>query len=237
MKNLTIAVIKLLGTNAERDVYEVLSMLPGAKTTVVSSRERILALADANGILIPGGFYRIDLVDPDGDCISSDLLTAIADAADEGKPILGIAQGFKTLVEIGVLPGKLLQNKSGRFICKWTFLRVCREQCIFTKGMEGAVIRIPIAHAVGRYDLNKTKLDRLRKKGQIVMRYCDSDGSMTDEANPDGSVDNIAAVRNERGNVLGMMPYPERASRENLSSTDGLAIIQNFVEATKEMRG
>lgn len=231
--DLTIAVIKLLGTNAERDVYEILSMIPEAKPVVVSDNGELRIVAGADGILIPGGFYRRNLTDPIGQCVSSNMLAAVADSIGQGKPVLGIAQGFQALIEIGALPGKLLENASGRFVCKWTYLRVCKESCAFINGLEGAVLRIPIAHAVGRYEIGKAKLEKLQNKGQVVMRYCDLDGSITEEANPDGSTDNIAAVRNEKGNVLGMMPYPERAAKEILSSTDGLAILQRFVDTTK----
>jgi phosphoribosylformylglycinamidine synthase len=127
----------------------------------------------------------------------------------------------------------LLPNEGGRFVCKWTYLRVSKKASIYTEGLEGAIIRLPIAHGAGRYKISKAKMKKLNAGNLIPIRYCDTDGSLTEEANPDGSIENIAGVLNEERNVLGMMPYPERASRPLLSSTDGLAILRNFVEATK----
>ncbi len=230
---MTIAVIKLLGTNAERDMYRVLSTIPQAKPFVASTRDKMSAVADADGIIVPGGFYRRDLVDPKMTSYSNEIMTTIIEAANEGKPILGVAHGFQTLVEFGILPGELVTNISGRFVCRWAYLRVNRNTSVYTEDLEGAIIRLPIAHRAGRFKIRKTQLKKLNEANLVPVRYCDTDGSVTEDANPDGSVENIAGVLNEKGNVFGMMPYPERASRPLLSSTDGLVILRNFVKATK----
>ncbi|MFX0107412.1 MAG: phosphoribosylformylglycinamidine synthase I [Candidatus Hodarchaeota archaeon] len=226
-----IAVVKFPGTNSERDVLHALEVIPGAKPYFVLSRDGSGELAGADGIIIPSGasfkeYERTGMTKP-----VEEMMSAIKERADSGVPVIGIGNGFQFLTEADLLPGKLLPNESGRFVCKWVYLRVCNEPSQFTQGLEGAVIRVPVAHSEGRFFSEGKELRDLMKTGRVVFRYCNEDGEIDPLANPNGSVKNIAGLVNKQGNVLGMVPHPERASRTVLSSTDGLMILENFVRA------
>lgn len=229
---MSIAVIRFPGTNNENDVIRALSLIDGAKPFLLPSRKGVAALEDADGVVIPGGFSYGDYLRA-GAVASVEVVTqGIRDLAENGKPVLGICNGFQILTEMGLLPGVLLHNESARFICKWAYLKVCDSSTLFTDGMENAIIRLPIAHAEGNYFCTEEDLVSLSDEGRIPLRYCDSHGQVTEDANPNGSIQNIAAIVNQKGNVMGLMPHPERASREVLGSIDGLMILENFVRAT-----
>ncbi|MHA2425802.1 MAG: phosphoribosylformylglycinamidine synthase I [Candidatus Thorarchaeota archaeon] len=231
---MTIAVIRFPGTNNENDVLRALSIIPGSDPYLVTSKQGSEALKDATGIVIPGGFSYGDYLRAGAVASVGSIMEGIRDLADDGKPVLGICNGFQILAEAGLLPGALLPNNSANFICKWIYLKVSEQNVGFTDGLEAAVIRLPIAHAEGNYYCSDDDLEVLQAAGRVPFRYCNEDGDACQEANPNGSMDNIAGVLNERGNVLGMMPHPERASRSVLGSVDGLGILENFVIATKE---
>lgn len=229
---MSIAVIRFPGTNNENDVLRAVRQIPEAKPYLVPSRKGLAGLKDADGVVIPGGFSYGDYLRA-GAVASVEVITeGIRDLAEEGKPVLGICNGFQILAEIGLLPGALLPNKSARFVCKWVYLRVNEGPSIFTENIEGAVIRLPIAHAEGNYYCPNDQLEALNREDRIPFRYCNSQGDMTLDVNPNGSIENIAGITNQKGNVLGMMPHPERASRPILGSSDGLLILENFVRAT-----
>lgn len=229
---MAIAVIRFPGTNNENDVLRALSLVEGSKPYLVPSRKGVAALKDADGVIIPGGFSYGDYLRAGAVASVEAVTQGIRDLADDGKPILGICNGFQILTEMGLLPGVLLHNDSARFICKWTYLKVCDSATLFTEGMENAIIRLPIAHAEGNYFCAEEDWISLRDEGRIPFRYCDSEGAISEAANPNGSIENIAAVVNQKGNIMGMMPHPERASREILGSVDGLMVLENFVRAT-----
>lgn len=159
-------------------------------------------------------------------------MEGVKELIDDDKPVLGICNGFQILTEAGLLPGALLANESARFVCKWVYLKVSEDVSRFTEGLENAIIRIPIAHAEGNYFCTNDTLDRLVSEKRVLFRYCDKDGNISDETNPNGSVTSIAGIVNERGNVMGMMPHPERASRIAIGSQDGSLILENFVRDT-----
>ncbi len=229
---MSIAVIRFPGTNNENDVLRALGQIPEAKPYLVPSRKGLAGLKDADGVVIPGGFSYGDYLRA-GAVASVEVITeGIRDLAEDGKPILGICNGFQILAETGLLPGALLPNNSARFVCKWVYLRVSEGPSIFTENIEGAVIRIPIAHAEGNYYCPNEQLEALNHEGRIPFRYCNTHGDITPDVNPNGSIENIAGITNQKGNVLGMMPHPERASRPILGSSDGLQILENFVRAT-----
>ncbi len=230
---MAIAVIRFPGTNNEQDILQALSLVPGADPFLVSSNEGPAALTRADGVVIPGGFSYGDYLRVGAVAAVSEILEGIRTLAEEDKPVLGICNGFQILVEAGLLPGTLLPNESAKFICRWVHLRVCDVASIFTDGLEGLVLRIPIAHADGNYYTDADKLKQLKIEGRIPFRYCTSEGEMIPSANPNGSVENIAGVANSKGNVLGMMPHPERASRAILGSEDGLIVLENLVRASK----
>jgi phosphoribosylformylglycinamidine synthase I len=150
------------------------------------------------------------------------VMDAVARAAERGVPVLGICNGFQVLLESGLLAGAMLHNAGIDFRCEWVHLRVDRTSTAFTNACrEGDVLRVPIAHGEGNYHAPPDVLARLEGEGQIVFRYCEPDGSVTETANPNGSVAGIAGISNRAGNVVGLMPHPERASEEDLGSVDG----------------
>jgi phosphoribosylformylglycinamidine synthase len=227
----SIAVIRFPGTNNENDVLRALEQIPGAKPFLVPSRKGLAGLENANGVIIPGGFSYGDYLRAGAVASVEVIVEGIRDLAEDGKPVLGICNGFQILAETGLLPGALLPNHSARFICKWVYLKVAETASIFTENLENAVIHVPIAHAEGNYFCSEEHLVSLNDEHRIPFKYCDEHGEVTPESNPNGSLENIAGIINQKGNVLGLMPHPERASRAILGSTDGLFILENFVRA------
>ncbi|MFW9966602.1 MAG: phosphoribosylformylglycinamidine synthase I [Candidatus Thorarchaeota archaeon] len=228
---MTIAIVKFPGTNSEKDVFRALSVIPGARPFITSSRDGSKALGEANALVIPSGVSIDEYVSLGAEKWIDDLKDEIQEIAESGKPILGIGNGVQILTRFGLLPGQLRKNGNGRFVCKWVYLKVCRDPTIFTEGLEGLVIRVPIAHSHGRFHFKKKELERINESGGVLFRYCNEDGEMIPEANPNGSMDNIAGVKNDVGNVLGFIPHPERATRVELTSCDGLLLLESFVRA------
>ncbi|MHA1135048.1 MAG: phosphoribosylformylglycinamidine synthase I [Candidatus Thorarchaeota archaeon] len=230
---MTIAVLRFPGTNNENDILRALSLIDGADPILVPSRKGLAGLEEADAIVIPGGFSYGDYLRAGAVASVEAITEGVRDFAEDGKPIIGICNGFQILTEMGLLPGALLPNKSARFVCKWVYLKVCDNATIFTEGMEGSVIRVPIAHAEGNYYCSNEELESLREELRILFRYCNERGDIDSTFNPNGSIDNIAGITNQKGNVLGLMPHPERASRPVLGSSDGLMILENFVRSIK----
>jgi len=229
----TIAVLRFPGTNNENDVLRALSLIDGADPVLVPSRKGLAGLEEADAIVIPGGFSYGDYLRAGAVASVETITEGVRNLAEDGKPIIGICNGFQILTEMGLLPGVLLPNKSARFICKWIYLKVCDNTTMFTEGMEGRVIRVPIAHAEGNYYCSDDERESLKDELRIPFKYCNEAGDLDDAFNPNGSIDNIAGIINQKGNVLGMMPHPDRAYRPILGSSDGLAILENFVRAIK----
>ncbi len=229
---MTIAVVKFPGTNSEKDVVRALQAIRGAEPQIVLSREDPAHLQKADGVIIPGGLSYGDYVRANAAAAIDDMRGVIREIADSGKPVMGIGNGFQILSEFKILPGSLKPNKSGRFVSKWVYLRVCENLTKFTQGLEGKIVRIPVAHSEGMYHIGDKGLEKLVDSHEVVLRYCDVNGEMTSAANPNGSIENIAGIVNENGNVLGLMPHPERAVRVETGSIDGLLILENFVRTT-----
>jgi len=206
----------------------VLQGVLGQQVRYVWHHETELSGLDA--LILPGGFAHGDYLRAGAVARFSAVMEGVQRFAAEGKPVLGICNGFQVLLEAGLLPGAMLHNQSQSFACRWVNLRVEQPASPFLAACApGAVLRIPIAHGEGNYFAEPDALARMERRGQVLLRYCEPDGTITPEANPNGSVDNIAGVSNEAGNVMGLMPHPERASEAILGSDDGRKIFESVI--------
>lgn len=230
-----VAVIQFPGSNCDLDALEILRDVVKAKTNLVWHKD--LEHDDYDAYVLPGGFSYGDYLRAGAIASTSPSLRIVREAAESGKPVLGICNGFQILVEAGLLPGAVLRNSSLRFACTWTRLRVETTRTPFTSRAEkGQVLEIPIAHNEGRYYLDKEQIPELEREQQIVFRYVNEAKEPTENANPNGSIDNIAGVCNQNGNVMGLMPHPERASLRALSpddQTDGRTIFHSMMKTVR----
>lgn len=230
MSKIRIGVVVFPGSNCDHDAAFVVDFLPNAEAVMLWHKERSLKGVDA--VILPGGFSYGDYLRAGAIAKFSPVMTEVMEFADKGRPVLGICNGFQILTEAGLLEGALLRNAHQRFVCKHVFIRVENDETIFTSEYrKGETLRIPIAHGEGNYYADEATLQRLAKNGQIVFKYCDKAGNVASEANPNGSLLNIAGVCNEKKNVLGLMPHPERASEALLGSTDGRRLFESLVKS------
>jgi phosphoribosylformylglycinamidine synthase len=222
-----VAVVQFPGSNADWDALHTVRDVVGADAWYAFHKER--SLGDADAVVIPGGFSYGDYLRAGAIAGFSPIVGAIREFAARGGPILGICNGFQILTEMGLLPGALTRNAHLRFECRDIHLRVETEGP-FTGMGRGAVLRLPIAHADGRYHATADGLDELERHDQVAFRYCTRKGHAPDGggANPNGSVSDIAGIYNRDKNVLGMMPHPERASEAILGNDDGLSLFQSL---------
>ncbi len=205
------------GSNCDRDCHHAVTHALGEDAEYVWHRETTVDGFDA--LIIPGGFSYGDYLRCGAIAKLSPVMDAVRDFAERGGPVVGICNGFQILLECGLLPGAMLRNRSLRFICKPVQLRVATTRTAFTSAYSlGQVVTIPIAHAEGNYTIDADGLARLRDEDRVVLEYLD---------NPNGSAGDIAGICNGRGNVVGLMPHPERAAEAALGSTDGLALLQS----------
>jgi phosphoribosylformylglycinamidine synthase len=218
------------GTWSDGDCYHVLDQIVGQQVDYVWHRESDLSRYDC--VILPGGFSYGDYLRCGAIARFSPVMEAVARNAEAGRLVFGICNGFQILCEAGLLPGVLRRNDSLQFRCQPVHLRVETPGTAFTGACEaGQVLRIPISHGEGSYHADEATLDRLESNGQVVFRYCTSEGLVTPEANPNGSLRNIAGIINERGNVLGMMPHPERASEALMGGEDGLFLWRSVIKS------
>ncbi|MDW8051898.1 MAG: phosphoribosylformylglycinamidine synthase subunit PurQ [Armatimonadota bacterium] len=218
-------VIVFPGSNCDRDAYYALRDVLGYETEYLW-HEEARDLSEFGLIIVPGGFSYGDYLRPGAIARFARIMDSLREYAERGGLVLGICNGFQILCEAGLLPGALTRNLSLKFCCKPVYIRVENADTPFTKRYRhGEVLRIPIAHGDGRYVCDEATLQQLRANRQIIFRYCSPSGTLGDEWNPNGSVDHIAGVANERFNVLGMMPHPERACELLLGSTDGQRLL------------
>ncbi len=223
------------GTNCDRDCWHVVKRVLNCDVEFVWHEERDVSRFDC--IVLPGGFSYGDYLRVGAIARFSPVMEGIRKFAESGGLVIGICNGFQILVEAGLLPGALVRNNTTHFVCKFVNLRVENADTPFTNQCKvGQVLRIPIAHNDGRFFCDEENLRRLEENKQIVFRYCTPEGEVTEEANPNGSVENIAGIVNERGNVLGMMPHPERASEKLLGSDDGLFIWRSILSTLELAR-
>ncbi len=227
------AVIQFPGSNCDQDCIAALHGLAGASAEFVWHKETSVAGYDA--IVIPGGFSYGDYLRCGAIARFSPIMRAVMEAARAGKLVIGVCNGFQILCEAGLLPGALVRNRSLHFVCEMATLRVEVERSAFTLGLEkGRLLRLPIAHGEGSYFADAATLAELNENRQVVLRYVDACGEATAEANPNGSLENIAGISNRAGNVFGLMPHPDRACEERLGSADGAAIFRSMMRSITE---
>ena len=230
------AIVVFPGTWSERDWHAAITDVLGETAEYVFHKEEGLSAADC--VVLPGGFSYGDYLRPGAIARFSPIMQAVAQFANAGGPVIGSCNGFQVLCESGLLPGALMRNGSLQFRCQEQHLRVERAAAPFTSlARPGDVLSIPISHGDGNYHADDETLARLEANGQIAFRYCTADGDVTDDANPNGSRANIAGITNEAGNVLGLMPHPERAVEAALGGTDGLVVLRSVQEAMRERAG
>ncbi len=224
-----VAVITFPGSNCDYDLYKAVQLV-GGRPEFVWHRERTLDGFDA--VMLPGGFSYGDYLRAGAIARISPVMEAVAEFARRGGPVLGICNGFQILCEAGLLPGALVRNASLKFESRDVHLRVERTDTPFTGDYAaGQILRIPIAHGEGNYEADPETLKRIEGEGLVVFRYVDAEGRVTEVANPNGSWHNIAGLVNEAGNVLGMMPHPERAVERLLGSTGGLGVFTSLLHS------
>ena len=232
---MNIGVVVFPGSNCDHDCEHVFKNLLGQSVRMVWHRDTSLAGLDA--VILPGGFSYGDYLRTGAIARFSPVMGAVKEFARAGGLVLGICNGFQILLEAGLLPGAMLRNRSLNFICKDVYVRVENAATSFTGRCEpGQVLKIPIAHADGNYYTDPVTLAGLQANAQIVLRYCTAEGKVTPDANPNGSLDNIAGIRNAAGNVLGLMPHPERASEELLGNEDGRLIFLSMLEVLRRAK-
>jgi len=223
-----IGVVVFPGSNCDRDCVHVLRDVVGQDVVEVWHGET--ALEDLDAVVLPGGFAYGDYLRAGAVAATSPIMPAVRAFASSGGPVLGICNGFQVLLEAGLLPGAMVRNRGLLFQCRTVHIRVESTRTPFTRGLrEGQVLRLPIAHGEGNYYAPAALLETIEEAQQVVFRYCDAGGRVTPEANPNGSLRNIAGVCSPQGNVLGLMPHPERAAEEILGSVDGRWIFESLV--------
>ncbi|HVT43248.1 MAG TPA: phosphoribosylformylglycinamidine synthase subunit PurQ [Thermoanaerobaculia bacterium] len=223
-------VVVLPGSNCDHDAFHVAHSVLGADTEILWHKDTGLKGADC--VIIPGGFAYGDYLRAGALAKFAPIMSAIRDHAAGGGLVLGICNGFQVLTEVGLLPGALMRNEHLRFVCREVILRVERADLPFTAALEeGELLRMPIAHGEGNFHADAETLDELERNRQIVFRYADEKGLATVESNPNGSSRNIAGICNRQGNVLGLMPHPERCAETILGNADGLKIFRSIVES------
>ncbi|MEZ5345736.1 MAG: phosphoribosylformylglycinamidine synthase subunit PurQ [Pyrinomonadaceae bacterium] len=227
-------VIVFPGSNCDHDAYHVISKHVGQPVDFIWHKETDLSAYDA--VIVPGGFSYGDYLRAGALAHFSPVMEAVKKFAASGKFVFGICNGFQILCESGLLPGALMRNRGLHFVCKHVNIRVENQSTPFTNALaKDKVLSIPIAHAEGNYVCDDDVYQQLEENNQIVFRYCDKEGEISDVANPNGSRSNIAGICNLDRNVLGMMPHPERACEELLGSNDGRDIFRSLTNRITEL--
>lgn len=215
-----IGVIVFPGSNCDHDAYHAMKQVMNAETRFLWHKDT--DLSDIDLLIVPGGFSYGDYLRSGAIARFSPIMNSVVGYAEKGNPVLGICNGFQILLESGLLPGAMLHNEKLRFVCKQVHIRVESTRSLFTANLEkGQVLNIPVSHGEGNYFIDENGLGELEANDQVAFRYCDEKGHVSEETNFNGSVSSIAGITNREGNVLGMMPHPERAMESILGSGDG----------------
>jgi phosphoribosylformylglycinamidine synthase subunit PurQ / glutaminase len=226
---MTTATTLFPGINRERDMAKAVERVGGKKPLIVWHGETDLPKADL--VIVPGGFSYGDYLRCGAIAARSPIMSAIIREAEKGLPVMGICNGFQILTEARLLPGALVRNRDLKFICKDVHLRVENTNTRFTRRYApGQVIRVPVAHGEGNYIADAETLKRLEGEGQVLFRYCDTGGALSETSNVNGSMNAIAGIMNARGNVMGMMPHPEDLIDPLLGGTDGSGLFESVLE-------
>lgn len=226
---ITFGVIVFPGSNCDHDAYHAAKHVCEQNARFIWHKEESLGAVDA--VVVPGGFSYGDYLRSGAIAQFSPIMQDVIRFADDGGLVVGICNGFQVLCESGLLPGTLMRNESLRFMCKPTTLRVEQADSPFTNAMRpDQVVTFPVAHGEGRYYADDDVLDQLEANGQVAFRYCDAQGRVTPEANPNGSARNIAGILNAERNVLGLMPHPERCVESLIGSGDGVLLFESIIE-------
>jgi phosphoribosylformylglycinamidine synthase len=227
-----IGVVIFPGSNCDHDMIYVLRNI--MEQNVVELWHKDTDLQDVRAIVLPGGFSYGDYLRSGAIARYSPIMDYVIDFANKGGFVFGVCNGFQILCEAGLLPGALLHNSNQKFICKNVFIKPDNNNTVITALLDkNKAYKIPIAHGEGRYYADEETLKGMRQNNQILFRYCDCNGIITEEANPNGTIDNIAGVCNEQKNIYGMMPHPERAADDELGNTDGRAIFESILSSAK----
>jgi phosphoribosylformylglycinamidine synthase subunit PurQ / glutaminase len=227
------SVIVFPGSNCDRDIKVAMEAVTGAPVTMVWHGDSEVPACDV--MLLPGGFSYGDYLRCGAMAAQSPIMRDVVAKAKAGTPLLGVCNGFQVLLETGLLPGALMRNASLKFICRDVHMTCDNNETFFTNCYrKGEVVRIPIAHHDGNYFASDDDISRLEGDGRVVFRYCDTDGNATPEANPNGSVANIAGITDTTGRIVGMMPHPERLFETALGGTDGRRVFESALFAVTE---
>jgi phosphoribosylformylglycinamidine synthase I len=227
-------VVVFPGSNCDHDTYHTISKVIGQPVDFIWHRQS--SVADCDAVILPGGFSYGDYLRTGAIARFSPVMTAVKEFASRGGLVLGICNGFQILCEAGLLPGALIRNSNLKFICGHVQMRVEATDTPFTSRCQrGQVLSVPIAHGDGNYFCDSETLAELEREERIIFRYSDATGAVTQKANPNGSLNNIAGICNRERNVLGLMPHPERASEELLGSSDGRIIFRSLADTLAEL--
>ena len=223
---MTVAVVQFGGSNCDRDTVRALERLD-VEAELVWHADGLPA--DTTGVVLPGGFSYGDYLRAGAMAARSPILAEVREAAAAGTPVLGICNGAQIGCEASLTPGAFTTNRSARFQCEHVHLRVETADTPWTAAYEeGSVLRYPIAHGEGRFEIPDSQLEQLVAEDRVLFRYCDSTGAVTDEANPNGSTDNVAGLTGEHDHVAVMMPHPERVALADIGTTDGRGVLQGL---------
>jgi len=224
------AIVVFPGSNCDADCLHIARDLLGCEAEYVWHKNRDLKGADA--VVLPGGFAYGDYLRAGALARFSPVMESVSEFAKAGRPVLGICNGFQVLLEAGLLPGAVRVNRGLRYVCRDVFMRVENTETAFTRLYErGSVVRMPIGHMEGNYTAPPPTLEALEREGRVAFRYCDADGRVTDDANPNGAAANIAGIANRDGNVVGLMPHPDRCSEGVLGNDVGRKMFESAVVA------
>lgn len=226
----TFGVVVFPGSNCDHDAYHAMKHIMNADVKFLWHKETDLSGIDF--LIVPGGFSYGDYLRSGAIARFSPIMQEVVKFAEKGGPVMGICNGFQILLEAGLIPGAMMHNEKLKFVCKNVFIRTESTDSIFTSGLkEGQVLDIPVSHGEGNYFIDDDGLKSLQDNDQVLFRYCDANGKLTEGANFNGSIDHIAGICNKGRNVLGMMPHPERAMEKLLGSVDGKPIFESILNS------